>query len=80
MVDLHNLSNLFKWLKRRSPNDKVIKEAEIELAQLVRENEIMYACILEASQFESGSAARLRCVVELQRIARADLKNAQEAV
>lgn len=72
MVDLNNISNLFKWLKRRSPNDAVIKNAESELADLVRENEIMYACILEASQFESGSAARLRCVIELQRIAKTE--------
>ena len=77
MVDINNLSNLFKWLNRRSPNDTVIKSAEIELAQLVRENEIMYACILEASEFPSGKSAQLRCAIELQRIAKKDAKEEQ---
>ncbi len=54
------------WEAGNAPYEQAVKAAE-ELEDLRRENEVMYAAILEAAEFGSG-----RCKVELQRIARKD--------
>ena len=50
--------------------NELSQKARAELDNLKRENEVMYAAILEASQI--GIAAAGRCQIELQRIARKD--------
>lgn len=52
--------------------EKALAKEAAKVAELRRENETMYACILEAAGFSGTGAAR--CKVELQRIAREDAK------
>lgn len=67
---MKNLTELFKWLKKTRGGNQIVVNAEKELADLVQENQIMYACILEAAELKN--AAAIRCKVELQRIAKKD--------
>ena len=60
------------WFTNRGTNAMAMEKAAEELADLLAENETMYAAILEASELFVTAAAR--CKVELQRIARKDAK------
>lgn len=52
--------------------ERELAKETAKVAELRMENEIMYACILEAAELSGTGAAR--CKVELQRIAREEAK------